>query len=100
MAYPIDISQKVVHNRTVNALSKIEQGKATLFRLNRSQAMRIPKDLAFPDHVKEVILRRSGESLIVTPLAKKWSDFIAMLPADDDFIVPNDPPPIDSIEPL
>lgn len=84
----------------MNAPSKIEQGKATLFRLNRSQAMRIPKDLAFPDHVREVIVRRSGDSLIVTPLAKKWSDFFAMLPADDDFAVPSDPPPTDAIEPL
>jgi antitoxin VapB len=84
----------------MNTPSKIDQGKATIFRLNRSQAMRIPKDLAFPDHVKEVIVRRSGESLIVTPLGKKWSDFFAMLPADDDFIVHGDPPPIDVIEPL
>lgn len=83
----------------MNAASKIEQGKATVFKLNRSQAVRIPKDLAFPDHVKEVIVRRSGESLIVTPLAKKWSDFFAMLPADDDFAAPSDPPPIDAIEP-
>jgi antitoxin VapB len=84
----------------MNAPSKFEQGKATLFRLNRSQAVRIPKHLAFPDHVKEVIVRRSGESLIVTPLAKKWSDFFAMLPADDDFTAPDDPPPVDVIEPL
>lgn len=84
----------------MNARSKIDQGKATLFRLNRSQAMRIPKGLAFPDDVRDVIVRRAGDSLIVTPVAKKWSDFFAMLPADDDFALPDDPPPIDAIEPL
>jgi antitoxin VapB len=83
----------------MNAPSKFEYG-AKLFKLNRSQAMRIPKDLAFPDDVKDVIIRRSGGSLIVTPVAKKWSDFFAMLPADDDFILPDDPPPTDVIEPL
>jgi antitoxin VapB len=84
----------------MNAPSKIEQGNSVLFRLNRSQAMRIPKDLAFPDDVREVIVRRSGESLIITPVAKKWSDFFAMLPIDDDFAVPADPPPLDVIDPL
>lgn len=85
----------------MNASTNIDrEGKATVFRLNRSQAVRIPKHLAFPDDVRDVIVRRSGDSLIVTPLAKKWSDFFAMLPADDDFAAPNDPPPADAIEPL
>lgn len=76
------------------------EGKATVFKLNRSQAVRIPKHLAFADDVRDVIVRRSGDSLIVTPVAKKWSDFFAMLPADDDFALPDDPLPSDTIEPL
>lgn len=85
----------------MNAPMNIDrEGKATVFKSNRSQAVRIPKHLAFSDEVRDVIVRRSGESLIVTPVAKKWSDFFAMLPSDDDFAAPNDPPPADAIEPL
>ncbi len=85
----------------MNAPSNIDrEGRATLFRLNRSQAMRIPKHLAFPDTVREVVVRRSGDTLIVTPVARQWSDFFARLPVDADFALPADPPPADMIDPL
>jgi antitoxin VapB len=77
----------------MNAPSKIEQGKATVFKSNRSQAVRIPKDLAFPDGVKKLIARRDGNRLILEPEATFWDDFFAKLPIDDDFVAPEDLPP-------
>ena len=38
-----------------------------IFQSNRSQAVRIPKALAFPENVKEVIVRREGNRLVITP---------------------------------
>ena len=60
----------------MNAPSKISR-LSRVFKSNRSQAVRIPKDLAFPDHVKDVIVRRSGNDIIITPSDTFWDDFFA-----------------------
>lgn len=76
----------------MNAPSKMTR-KGKLFKSNRSQAVRIPKDLAFPDNVKDILIRRSGNQIIITPEASSWDDFFAKLPIDDDFVAPEDFPP-------
>ncbi|WP_298191876.1 type II toxin-antitoxin system VapB family antitoxin [Novosphingobium sp.] len=50
-------------------------GRAAVFKSNRSQAVRIPKDLAFPDSVKQVVVRKQGRSLIITPVNQFWDEF-------------------------
>ena len=47
----------------------------TIFKSNRSQAVRIPADIAFPDNVKKVIVSRVGKSLTLTPVDAFWDDF-------------------------
>lgn len=54
-----------------------------LFKSNRSQAVRIPKDLAFPDSIKDVIIRRNGNQLIISPKDTFWDDFFAEGPNPD-----------------
>ncbi len=49
--------------------------QTTIFKSNRSQAVRIPKELAFPDDVKKVIVRKVGKSLVITPPEDFWDDF-------------------------
>ena len=51
-----------------------------IFKSNRSQAVRIPKALAFPDHVKDVIVRRQGNDIIISPKDSFWDDFFARGP--------------------
>lgn len=51
--------------------------KATLFKSNRSQAVRLPKAAAFPDSVKEVCVIREGKSLRLIPIDSLWDDFFA-----------------------
>lgn len=48
---------------------------AALFRSNRSQAVRIPKDLEFPESVKEVIIRQVGRALHLSPEDTLWLDY-------------------------
>jgi antitoxin VapB len=65
--------------------------KSTVFKNNRTQAVRIPKVLAFPDDVKEVEIVRDGDTLVITPKpAKKkmtWDDFFAQgRRTSDDFM--------------
>ena len=50
-------------------------GRSTLFRSNRSQAVRLPKDLAFPDGVKQVAIRKVGKARVIAPADAAWDDF-------------------------
>jgi antitoxin VapB len=56
---------------------------AAVFKSNRSQAVRIPKEFAFPDGVKDVYIRRVGKSLVVTPIDALWDDFFDRPPCPD-----------------
>jgi antitoxin VapB len=49
--------------------------RSSLFKSNRSQAVRLPKDLAFPEGVKQVAIRRSGKARIIAPADAAWDDF-------------------------
>jgi antitoxin VapB len=49
--------------------------RSTLFKSNRSQAVRIPKDLAFPEGVKQVAIRKIGKARIILPADAAWDDF-------------------------
>ena len=56
--------------------------KTTLFRTNRSQAIRLPKDVAFPDSVREVAILRDGARRVIVPANAIWDDFFEA-PATD-----------------
>ena len=47
----------------------------TLFRTNRSQAVRLPKDVAFPPDIREVRIFRDGPRRIIVPSESVWDDF-------------------------
>jgi len=47
----------------------------TLFLSNRSQAVRLPKDVAFPKGVREVSILRDGPRRVIVPANASWDDF-------------------------
>jgi antitoxin VapB len=49
--------------------------RTKLFRSNRSQAVRLPKNLAFPDSVKEVSIVQEGMRRVIVPANAVWDDF-------------------------
>ena len=49
--------------------------RTTLFRSNRSQAVRLPKDVAFPAEVREVAVLRDGQRRVIVPANSSWDDF-------------------------
>ena len=51
--------------------------RTTVFRSNRSQAVRLPKDVAFPEGVREVTILRDGARRVITPADRTWDDFFA-----------------------
>jgi antitoxin VapB len=65
--------------------------KAAVFKTNRSQAIRIPKDLAFPDDVKEVYILKIGKRLEIIPAGSLWDDFFDR-PPNPDFPEREQPP--------
>lgn len=52
------------------------------------QTVTIPVDFRFPDSIREVYIRRDGESVILTPRPSDWSDFFSSdLKVSADFMV-------------
>lgn len=49
--------------------------KTTLFQSNKSQAVRLPKDVAFPEGVRTVTVLREGKRRIIAPADTAWDDF-------------------------
>jgi antitoxin VapB len=60
----------------VNAPSKFSR-TAALFKSNRNQAVRIPRDMEFPEGVKKVLIRKVGNALVLTPADDFWDDFFS-----------------------
>lgn len=48
-----------------------------LFRSGDSQAVRIPKELAFPADWNEVLVERHGDALVVRPVRRRTLEGIA-----------------------
>ena len=51
--------------------------RTTLFLSNRSQAVRLPKMVAFGEKVREVVIVSEGARRIITPADVAWDDFFA-----------------------
>ena len=49
--------------------------RTTLFLSNRSQAVRLPRTVAFGDDVREVTITRDGPRRIIAPANAAWDDF-------------------------
>ena len=58
---------------------------AKLFTRGRSQAVRIPKSLAF-EGISEVAVRKDGNRLILEPLRKTWISLAEVEAAGDKFL--------------
>ena len=56
-----------------------------LFKNGQSQAVRIPKPFQFVG-TDEVVMRREGNAVIITPKRKSWASFTEVETADADFM--------------
>ena len=54
--------------------------KSTIFKTNRSQAVRLPKEVAFPEGVKAVQISVVGNSRIITPAGWKPATLVGVHP--------------------
>lgn len=60
---------------------------STIFTSNRSQAVRLPKAVAFPEGVHQVDILKIGRSRVIVPKGKRWDDLFLHGPrVGDDFL--------------
>lgn len=60
--------------------------EASVFKSNRSQAIRLPKQMALPEDVRKVEIYRSGHALVIVPAGRRWDDFFDAEPVSSDFM--------------
>lgn len=66
--------------------------QASVFKSNRNQAIRLPKQMAFPEGVRKVEIFRSGHALIIVPVGRRWDDFFDGPTVSDDYMTERDQP--------
>jgi len=75
--------------------------RSTVFVSNRSQAVRLPKALAFPEGVHQVEIIRLGNSRLITPVGRRWDEFFVDGPqVSEDFMSERDQPSAQEREPF
>jgi len=75
--------------------------RSTVFVTNRSQAVRLPKTVAFPEGVHQVEIIRLGNSRLITPVGRRWDEFFVNGPrVSEDFMSERDQPSAAEREPL
>ena len=75
--------------------------KTVLFKSNQTQAVRLPKDVAFPEGVQEVEIIKVGNSRIICPVGHRWDSFFADPDKiSDDFLTERDQGTFEPREPM
>ena len=74
---------------------------STVFTSNRSQAVRLPKAVAFPDDVHQVDILKIGRSRVIVPQGRRWDDLFQNGPrASEEFMAERQQPAAEEREPL
>ncbi len=49
--------------------------QGSVFKNNRTQAVRLPAEMRFPENVKKVTIRAIGKERILAPVENTWDSF-------------------------
>lgn len=63
--------------------------KATVFKSNRSQAVRMPKSLVLPENVTRVDVIALGRARLITPVGEAWDSWFDGQSVTADFMSEN-----------
>ncbi len=66
--------------------------RASVFKSNKSQAIRLPKPVALPEHVKKVDIIAIGDTRVITPAGKAWESWFDGPGVSADFMTERDQP--------
>lgn len=56
--------------------------------------MRLPKDVALPDNVRQVDILCIGCARLILPSGQRWDDFFSGPTVSDDFMAEREQPPM------
>ena len=71
---------------SVSGGSVMSSVQTKLFKSNRSQAVRLPKQIAFPESVKDVEITAIGSKRIIVPAGQSWDDWFDAPGVSSDFM--------------
>ena len=60
--------------------------QASIFLNNKTQAVRLPKDVAFPEGIKSVEVIAVGNTRVIAPADQLWDSFFDAHSVSDDFM--------------
>lgn len=66
--------------------------RTKLFKSNRSQAVRLPKEVAFPESIRDVSITRVGRNRIISPAGQSWEDWFEGPGVSRDFMARREQP--------
>ena len=94
--------QEAPSRRTAaKSMSTAALRRASIFRNGANQAVRLPQELRFPEEVKEVQIRKQGDSLVLSPIRPDWASFFALkVTVPEDFLADRGDSPPQEREPL
>ena len=64
----------------------------TIFKSNKTQAVRLPKPVALPDTIKNVDIVAIGNTRIITPAGESWDQWFDGPGVSDDFMLDREQP--------
>lgn len=65
---------------------------STVFKSNKSQAVRLPKAVALPDDVKRVDIIKLGNARLITPEGEGWDTWFDGPGVSEDFMPKREQP--------
>ncbi len=74
--------------------------KTRIFTSNRSQAVRLPKEVALPESVKDVEITKIGNKRIIVPAGQSWDDWFSSPGVSSDFMTERQQPEDQTREPM
>ena len=75
VVYPIDISLFGIYCLDIQL--EISMVRTKIFQSNRSQAVRLAKEVAFPEGIEEVTIIKEGARRVIVPTGAVWDDFFS-----------------------
>jgi len=66
--------------------------QSTVFRINKSQALRLPKPVALPESVKKVDIVVLGQSRLISPVGQAWDSWFDGPGVSADFMASREQP--------
>ncbi|MCC4308915.1 antitoxin [Alcanivorax marinus] len=66
--------------------------KTTVFKSNRTQAVRLPKAVAFPEDVRQVDIIAVGRARIIVPAGEAWDSWFDGPAVSADFMSDREQP--------